>query len=183
MGQNIRLSGGINMSTGVPATSTEIEMLRGQAHTINNILRLNLEGINHEESLHQPLSGVNCLNWVLGHLLFVYQQVLPLLGKEPVTVKASLERYRRGSAPLDDPAEAVSWSELTAAWEEAVKKVNAGLASLSPETLDSPAPFSPSKNPDETVRSLLALILFHQAYHAGQTGLLRRLAGKKGAIT
>jgi hypothetical protein len=48
--------------------------------------------------------------------------------------------------------------------------------------MDGPAPFSPSKNPKETLRSLLTTVLFHQAYHSGQTGLLRRIAGKEGAI-
>jgi hypothetical protein len=32
------------------------------------------------------------------------------------------------------------------------------------------------------VRSLLATVAFHQAYHAGQTGTLRRVVGKSGAI-
>jgi uncharacterized damage-inducible protein DinB len=48
--------------------------------------------------------------------------------------------------------------------------------------MDEPAPFSPTNNPKETVRSLLATVFFHQAYHVGQTGLLRRIAGKEGAI-
>jgi uncharacterized damage-inducible protein DinB len=32
------------------------------------------------------------------------------------------------------------------------------------------------------VRSLLSLVMFHQAYHVGQSGLLRRIAGKEGKI-
>jgi uncharacterized damage-inducible protein DinB len=41
---------------------------------------------------------------------------------------------------------------------------------------------SPSGNPDETVRSLITTVMFHQAYHAGQTAVLRRIAGREGAI-
>jgi len=41
---------------------------------------------------------------------------------------------------------------------------------------------SPTGNPNETVRTLLTTIMFHQAYHAGQTAVLRRIAGKEGAI-
>ena len=37
-------------------------------------------------------------------------------------------------------------------------------------------------DPDETVGSLLSVVLFHQAYHAGQTAVLRRVAVKDGAI-
>lgn len=164
------------------SAASGIEVLRGQAKIVANVIRLNLANINHQESLQQPQPAGNCLNWVLGHLIFVYQQIFPLLGQELVMGGGALDRYRRGSAPLTDTAEAVSWNELTAAWEEVVRRVDAGLAGLTPEKLDSPAPFSPSKNPDETVRSLLSLVCFHQAYHAGQLGVLRRLAGKKGAI-
>ena len=170
------------MATGVPASTTEVDIFRNQAQIVDYIVRRNMEDINHQESLHQPQPAGNCLNWVLGHLLFVYQQIFPLLGQRPVMGEGTLDRYRRGSAPLVDPTEAVSWTELREAWEEVTRRVDAGLVNLSPEILDSPAPFSPSKNPDETVRSLLALVFFHQAYHAGQAGLLRRLAGKKGAI-
>lgn len=170
------------MATAVSATMAEIEIFRGQARIIDQVLRLNLAEINHEESLIQPRPAGNCMNWVLGHLIFVYQRIFPLLGQEPVIAGNTLDRYRRGSAPLDGPAEALPWRDLTAAWNEVVNRVDAGLAGLSAETLDSPAPYSPAGNPDETVRSLLGTVLFHQAYHTGQAGLLRRLVGKKGAI-
>lgn len=63
-----------------------------------------------------------------------------------------------------------------------VERVDAGLAGLTPDVVDSPAAGSPTGNPDETVRSLLTTVMFHQAYHAGQTAVLRRVAGKEGAI-
>ncbi|MEO8090106.1 MAG: hypothetical protein ABI703_07410 [Gemmatimonadales bacterium] len=34
-------------------------------------------------------------------------------------------------------------------------------------------------DPDETVGSNLATLVFHQAYHVGQTGGLRRVAGSR----
>jgi uncharacterized damage-inducible protein DinB len=166
----------------VSEPASDIEVFRGQARSLDHVVRLNLAHITQQESRSQPPSAGNSRNCVLGHLLFVYQKIFPLLGQEPVMERAALDRYRRGSAPLSDSSEAVPWPGLRAAWQDAAKRIDAGLATLSPETLDSPAPFSPSKNPEGTVRSLLAVIFFHQAYHAGQTGILRRLAGKKGAI-
>ena len=83
---------------------------------------------------------------------------------------------------MKDPVEALPWETLMAAWDQAVERVDAGLASLTADKPNSPAPLSPRNNSNETVRSLLTLVTVHQAYHAGQMGLLRRLAGKEGAI-
>ena len=145
------------------------------------MLHINVKDLTQEESLIQPQPGGNCLNWVVGHLVCIYGEILPILGQEPV-MKEALKRYARGSAPIQDPAEALDLQELMKGWDEATKRVDAGLAGLTAEDLDKPSPVSPADNPKETVRSIMSTILFHQAYHAGQTGILRRIAGKEGAI-
>jgi uncharacterized damage-inducible protein DinB len=93
-----------------------------------------------------------------------------------------LTHYARGASPIRDRAEALTFEEILDAWNQAVERVDAGLAGLTPDVLDRPAPGSPTGNPKETVRSLLTTVMFHQAYHAGQTAVLRRIAGKEGAI-
>jgi len=170
------------MGSAMVATANEIEIFRDGARTTLNVLRTNLEGITHEESLVQPQPAGNCLNWVVGHLVCVYNNFLPLLKQEPVMSKDELKRYDRGSEPLRAPNQALQLSDLMQAMEKAVDRMDLGLANVPLSLLDAPAPASPRNNPHETVRSLLGLISFHQAYHAGQTGLLRRLIGKPGAI-
>ncbi|MGB7624939.1 MAG: DinB family protein [Terriglobia bacterium] len=170
------------MTTTATGTLGEIEIFRNNARTTHTVVRLNVEGLIHEDTLIQPTPGGNCLNWVVGHLVCIYDEVLPMLGQKPVMERGALKRYARGTPPLCDPAEALQLRELVSAWEEASKRFDAGLSGLTSKALDAPAPASPTKNPDETLRSLLALVSFHQAYHAGQTGLLRRIAGKEGAI-
>lgn len=162
--------------------ASEIEIFRHSARTIHQVVRLNVDGLTQAESLIQPRPGGNCLNWVVGHLLCTYGHVLPMLGQSPVTEEGALHRYDRGSPPIKDASEARELSELLTAWDESAQRVDAGLAGLTSEVLDAPAPFSPSGDPNETVRSLLTVVFFHQAYHAGQTGILRRVAGKPGAI-
>jgi uncharacterized damage-inducible protein DinB len=161
---------------------SEIEIFRDNARTIHRVVRLNADGITHEESLGQPQPAGNCMNWVLGHLICVYEEVLALLGQQPVMGKEALRRYGRGTPPLQDGAAALPWDTLLTAWDQVSERVEAGLASLTAEKLDAPAPGSPRKNPNETVRSFLGLFFFHQAYHAGQMGILRRIAGKEGAM-
>jgi uncharacterized damage-inducible protein DinB len=160
----------------------EVSLLRQEAAIVHEILKLNVKGLTPEESLVEPMPGVNCVNWVVGHTLEVYQSELSMLGQEPVVAPGTLARYARGTPPLSDPGEAIALPQLMAWWEATTPRIDAGRARLTAEALDRPAPFSPGNDPKETVRSLLGAIVFHQAYHAGQVGLLRRFAGKKGAI-
>jgi uncharacterized damage-inducible protein DinB len=142
----------------------------------------NADGITHADSIVQPRAAGNSINWVLGHLLWAYDELLPVLGQAPVMAPGVLARYARGAEPLTDVQDAVPFDELMAGWRLAVTRVNAGLEALPDERLDLPAPASPSNNPDETVGSLLTTIMFHQAYHAGQVGVLRRVVGRGNAI-
>jgi hypothetical protein len=160
---------------------TGLDTLRHQAGTTRAVVQMNVAGVTHEESLIRPQPAGNCLNWVMGHLLSVYNGVLPLLGQPRVRPEEELARYARGSAPIAD-ADALPFGELLAAWESATAAVDAGLASFPPERLAERAPVSPSENPDETMGTLLSTVLFHQIYHSGQLGVLRRIAGKAGAI-
>ena len=170
------------MSTAEPATLSDIQIYQHQAGMTQGVVRVNTAGLTQEDSLVQPQPGGNCLNFVIGHLVNVYDKVLPLVGQEPVMGDA-VKRYERGAPALRDPAEAMQLSDLLAAFDTQTERFRAGLATLTPEALERPMPGPDSGGKlTETTRSLLGTILFHQAYHAGQTGVLRRIIGKPGAI-
>ena len=162
-------------------STNDIAVLKGQNRTTQYAVRVNAEGISHSESLVSPAPGGNCMNWVVGHLVCVYNNVLPAVGQPTVLDYDKVKRYDRGSAPITNH-DAIEFATLLAGFDEAVSRFEAGLGTLTPEQLDEKAPFSPTNNPDETVRSLLSVVSFHQAYHSGQLGVLRRIAGKPGAI-
>jgi hypothetical protein len=159
-----------------------LESIRYQAGLVHQIVRRNVDGITHQESLLQPEPAGNCLNWVVGHLVWAYAGALPLVRQTPVVDRERLAQYARGGPPLTDPDRAVQFGELLAAWDESSRRMDRGLADFPANTLGHPAPGSPTGNPNETVGSLLATIMFQQAYHTGQTAVLRRLIGKSGAI-
>jgi hypothetical protein len=161
---------------------TSIANLRHQSDLTRIVVRLNADGISHDDSLIQPRPGGNCFNWVLGHLVAIYGEALPLLGQQPVRPREALSHYQRGAAPITNAAEALRIEDLTTWWVESCARFDAGLAALPEERLAERAPFSPSNDPNETVGSLLATLVFHQAYHSGQLGVLRRISGKPGAI-
>src|SRR5687767_5878245 len=105
------------MATDAPATLSEINVFQHQVGMTHGVVRTNVAGLTHEDSLVQPQPDGNCLNFVLGHLLNVYDQVLPLVGQQPVLGVDVLKRYARGAPPLRDPAEAMPFEELMAAWD------------------------------------------------------------------
>lgn len=158
------------------------QTLRDLGNKVRFSVRVNTDGVTNEQSLVQPLPAGNCINWVVGHLLAIYSTVLPMFGATPVIEGARISRYNRGSAPILNGEEALPFDELLAAWDATCDKIDAGLSQLPDATLVQAAAHSPTGNPNETVHSLLFTIMFHQSYHAGQLGVLRRIAGKEGAI-
>jgi hypothetical protein len=80
------------------------------------------------------------------------------------------------------PESAINFDELKRRFKALQEPLVAGLSGLPHEAMDRPAPFSPTGNPNETMGSLLASFAFHEAYHVGQTGILRRVIGREGAL-
>ena len=158
------------------------ETLAVQLNYTNWVVGKALEGITQEQSLAAPPVGGNCMNWVLGHLTASRNGMLKIMGRETVLDDAVSDRFRRGSTPVTGPDDAADTRELLAAFNRAQTGLLEGLPALSPEQLATPAPFSPGNDPEETVGSLLAGLLFHEAYHAGQLGVLRRTLGCEAII-
>lgn len=162
----------------------DLAMLLGQAGILDRALRANLHGITHERSLIAPQPAGNCLNWIVGHLVHGYQVALPFVGREPVVPPDDLARYARGSNPIDDPEDAWSIEDLLDTWTLSTERMEDGLRGLSGDHLDRPIdPFGSGRaEPLQPLRGYLSFLLFHQAYHVGQAGVLRRVAGDEGAI-
>lgn len=135
---------------------------------------LNARDLTHEQSLLGPGPQGNCANWVVGHIVTNRGYILEMLGEKPVWEEASTEPYQRGSKALSKNA-AKPFPEILAALDQSQERLVAGLSRLSDKDL----------GPEDVKESLgrkLAFFQFHEAYHAGQLGLLRRVAGKEGAI-
>jgi hypothetical protein len=146
------------------------------------VLEKNIEGVSHKESLVNPQPGGNCLNWVVGHLTRARNSALQLFGERPMFPEEEFNAYDdNGGVPFRAET-AIPFEELKRRFKALQEPLVNGLNRVSPDVMDKPAPFSPTGNPKETVGSLLASFAFHEAYHVGQAGLLRRVIGKTGAI-
>ena len=146
------------------------------------VLEKNLSGVSHEESLINPQPGGSCLNWVLGHLTRSRNRALGLVGQKPMFANEEFDSYDDNGGKQFRPDTAIDFDELKGRFKALQEPLVNGLNAMSREAMDRPAPVSPTGNPNETVGSLLAALVFHESYHAGQTGILRRIVGRPGVI-
>lgn len=152
------------------------ETLTGLFKTNHFAIRVNAEGISDEEALRQPEPAGNCMNWVVGHIVASRNRALALLGEEPVWPREEEERYKRGSAPIRGAGEGRPFSSLMADLDRSQERLLRGIEKAGEAKMAEPLPEW------GTVGQALFFLHFHEAYHAGQVAVLRRLAGKPGAI-
>ena len=125
----------------------------------------NLGGVSEEEARLTPQGGGNSMYWVARHILSTRDRFFPALGQKPVLT-----------------SDAPSFEELKAAFGESQDRLVNGLRSLTEEKLAADAPFSPTGGPLRPLGEFLLTSAFHEAYHTGQLGILRRVLGKEGVM-
>jgi len=152
--------------------SADLKRLFGINH---RVLHINLDGVSNEEALVQPQSGGNCINWVVGHIVATRGAVFLAMGSEPSWPEKESSRYQRHSRPITGPGDGVPFDRLVQEFDRSQERLQSALGNLSDADLAKPLE-------DGTVGEQLSVLHFHEAYHLGQLGLLRRIAGKEGAI-
>jgi DinB superfamily len=146
-------------------------------------IKRNLDGVTNEESLVQPPGAGNCLNWVLGHIVVARNTIMTLAGGDPMVGDGVAAHYRRGSEPLQPGDEVPDLGTLRGLLRDTQHQLVPTLAALSDDALAQPVPEQLRQPPlTGSVADALLRLHYHEGYHNGQIGLLRRLVGKEGAI-
>ncbi|MCF7810131.1 DinB family protein [bacterium] len=141
-------------------------------------LQMNVKDISDAESLILPGGkGGNCLNWVVGHITQSRNITLDLLKEEPVIEPKDAEIYKRGEH-VDSVEDLMPFTEIMNAFNQSQKALLTALDELSDDSLNRPV----KEGEESTLEQQLSFLNFHEAYHIGQTGLLRRIIGKDCAI-
>ena len=139
------------------------------------VIKRQLDGVTHQESLVQPPFRGNCLNWVLGHIVMSRAAVLTTLEETLPWSEEDAARYQRNSSPITSPEQALPLTQLQALLEESQTRILAGLARATSE-------FLAAKVAEETRAEQIAFAHWHETYHVGQLELLRQLAGKDDKV-
>ncbi len=137
------------------------------------VLKLQLDGLTHEDSLLQlPFRG-NCLNYLLGHMAVSRQTVLGWMDQPLVVDADELALYQRDADAITGATDGVlEMSRLVEILDQSQAAIEATLAEMSAEDI--------AKVVNEKGTQLwqrLEFLAWHEAYHVGQTEYLRQLAG------
>jgi len=145
-----------------------------------DIIKRQVKGLSHKDSVLQPPVRGNCLNWVLGHIADNRNSILQLLGEKPLLSEAQAKRYGYGSEPVcADGPDIVKFETLMEILERSQEGIAAGLRRATPEDL---AKQVKSYLGITSVAQRLFSMYFHETYHTGQTELLRQLAGTNDKV-
>jgi len=152
----------------------------GELFSINySALSANIDGVTHAESLLSPHPGGNNLNWVVGHIVMSRGVILNLMTDEELLTPAEARPYKRGSHSGNNN-DLLSFDILRTKLDQSEERLHEALKQQTPETLEKTN--KRKKKEQQPLGKQLLFLHFHEAYHVGQTGLLRRLVGKEGAI-
>jgi hypothetical protein len=124
----------------------------------------NLDGISQEESLIE-IPNVNSINWIAGHILVSRNNLFRQIGLKDFVGNNVHEIYDRGTK-LSDNNTALDLDKIKNLFDESQISILNELQNL-----------NDLKKLDE-----LAFFSFHESYHIGQLGIIRKLIGKPGAI-
>ena len=158
---------------------TAKDALKVQYQFFYSTAKQNLEGMSADHALVQPEPAGNCANWILGHMVGAHNGVMGLANAEPVWESADLARA--GSEPITSAAQAIDWDTMVSRLLGSEDRLISALDRLTDEQLDDGGFEDPFGDPI-TRGQFLNLMAVHQNYHAGQLGVVRRIAGLPGAI-
>ncbi len=143
-----------------------------QTRLFNNVT----DGIGEQEAHLRNSEQINHIKWIAGHMLNTrLSGISKVVGLQSDDTYAA--QFGRGKS-LDPQAQYPSMEEITARWQATAPAIGAALSNVPEEVLSAKSPV-PAPIADDTIRGLLSFLISHEAYHIGQLGILRKLAGKE----
>jgi hypothetical protein len=160
-------------TTAMPPVAPGLVAIVSQLLDSTRLYTKALSGIGHEDLLTRPGPRSNPLIWVAGHLV---QQRTRLLGAFGPPRQIPWEDLFRTGSVIGDLRLYPTTGELEAVWRSASEELMRRIEATPEERLAGPAPDWLISH-DGTLRGGLSYAAFHEAYHVGQMGYLRKWLG------
>ena len=139
----------------------------------DGLIRQTLSDLPAEALWKQPAGQGNSIMWIVGHITQTRAGLLSLLGDRASTGWGEL--FRRG-AQRQDPSVYPDPQAIKTVGIELTKRLQAKLTTIT--DADLAAPVTAVQLPNvRTIVEALAFFAFHEAYHVGQLGYVKRALG------
>ena len=150
-----------------------VKAIAEQFRVTTNLFVKALAGMDGEALLTRPGARSNPPIWIAGHLTQSRARIVTVAGGSARIPWDGL--FETGSV-IRDLAAYPTADSLLAVWSSLSDALMDRLGALTASQLDGPPPPRVA-SPDETLRGALALLAFHEGYHVGQLGFLRKWLG------
>ncbi len=151
----------------------------------HKILLANLADISHDDSLRCAGETANGINWLAGHILGARGRMAARIGAGgPFLNDEESAFYGKGSQPIRMGDPCAPLERIVEGLKESAEKILARLETLTDAELAVEIdrklfPIPPEK---PTVGASVMFLIFHESYHNGQIGIVRRAIGKASGI-
>lgn len=153
--------------------TADLEILKNMFNANSQMFQAVANGVPEEKWLTRPAERSNHLTWIAGHVVIHRAKVSKMLGD---TWSAPWEGLFARGGKLVDPAQYPTPAALRQAWTDVTAKLSTALDQLSPEISSKPVPHgTPSLN--GTTGGSIGLLCFHETYHIGQMGFVKKMLG------
>jgi uncharacterized damage-inducible protein DinB len=156
--------------------SSDFGHIIGMFQTNTDLVKKATEGIPPNQWVQTPGESSNHMLWILGHLIWCRGNILKTLGAEGAAPWGSL--FARGTKPASTD-HYPSIEEIRKTWVDLTDRLVAGLSNVPAEVLAKP---HDKPTFDGKTGGFIAFLAFHETYHAGQLGYLRKWLGHGQAV-
>ncbi len=147
----------------------------GLMDVVDNLYAKALHDLDPADLTRAPCPNANPMVWMAGHLAQSRVRLARLLGAEQEVPWPSL--FKR-DVPAPGSEQYPALAEIRRAWETAGMALRTRLGAMSDGDLQGDLQVKiPST--DGTLRGAIVFALFHEGYHIGQMGYVRRTLGKE----
>jgi uncharacterized damage-inducible protein DinB len=154
------------------ATAATLAPLVLQLKLNAQVMKTALDGLDAGELTSRPVPRTNSMLWIFGHTIATRAQLLALLGEQIDTGFG--DRFNRGAKPED--AANVPLEHIERVNRAITERLDARLAAMTEEQLARPAA-GPKLPGAKTLADQIAFYAFHESYHVGQLGYVRKALG------
>lgn len=155
-----------------------VKALSEQFGVTTNLFAKAIAGLDGAALLTRVGPRSNPPIWIAGHLAQSRARIITVVGGRAELPWQGL--FETGSV-VRDPSAYPDAEGILDVWETLSAQLMESIATLTAGQLDAPPPPRVA-SPDGTLRGALALLAFHEGYHVGQLGFLRKWLGHSALL-